>query len=233
VKEQARTRTRHGDARRAELLRHAESLFQERGYADTRMVDIARAAGVAKGLVYWYFENKEQLFAEIIVDLHERLRVVQAEATADLDDPLAIMYVGAVATIRFVAENRKLYWLIQHVSTDERFEPETTRAARIHADDTARVLEEGQRLGLVRADDQALVMAQGNAGVVGQFAAMPKGPDDIDEAAHEGARYVVRAVAASSAAADAVIAARTPRSRGNRRRKPPPIPSRTSAGRAG
>jgi AcrR family transcriptional regulator len=216
VTDQVRTRTRHGDARRADLLTHAEALFQERGYDDTRMVDIARAAGVAKGLVYWYFENKETLFSEIISDLRQRLREVQAAATAGLDDPLAIMYVGAVATIRFVAEHRRLYGLIQHIATDERFAPETTRAARIHAGDTARVLEEGQRLGLVRTDDTALVIAQGNAGVVGQFAAMPAGSDDVDAAAHAGARYVLHAVAADSAAVDAVLAAHGPKRRARR-----------------
>src|SRR5438445_1629596 len=156
MSETARTRTRHGDARRAELLVHAEALFQEHGYADTRMVDIAKAAGVAKGLVYWYFDSKETLFSEIILDLHRRLRILQAEVTAGLDDPLAIIYVGGVATIRFVAENRQLYGLIQHVASDERFEPEATRTARIHAGDTARVLQEGQRLGIVRDDDTPL-----------------------------------------------------------------------------
>ena len=61
--------TRHGQDRKAELLRHAEYLFAKRGYENTRMVDIADAAGVAKGLVYWYFENKETLFREIVADM--------------------------------------------------------------------------------------------------------------------------------------------------------------------
>ena len=200
-------RTRHGEDRRADLLRHAEALFQERGYDATRMVDIAHAAGVAKGLVYWYFDSKETLFAEIIHDLRQRLRMLQADVTAGIDDPLAMMYVGTVASVLFVAENRRLYGLIQTVSTDDRFRPEASRAAEIHAGDTARVLAEGQRLGVVRNDDDALTIAIGNSGVVSQYAARAATPAEFDAAAHAAARYVVRAVAAREALAERVLAA--------------------------
>ena len=55
--------TAQGLERKQQLLDCAARLFAERGYADTRVIDIVRAAGVAKGLFYWYFENKEALFA--------------------------------------------------------------------------------------------------------------------------------------------------------------------------
>ncbi|MCB0958296.1 MAG: TetR family transcriptional regulator, partial [Acidimicrobiales bacterium] len=37
-----------------QLLDHAAALFAERGFAETRVLDIVGAAGVAKGLFYWY-----------------------------------------------------------------------------------------------------------------------------------------------------------------------------------
>ncbi|HBO81001.1 MAG TPA: TetR family transcriptional regulator, partial [Cupriavidus sp.] len=40
----------------------ALDLFVERGYAATRLEDVAAAAGVSKGTVYLYFANKEELF---------------------------------------------------------------------------------------------------------------------------------------------------------------------------
>ena len=58
--------TAQGLERKQQLLDCAAELFAERGYADTRVLDIVRHAGVAKGLFYWYFENKEALFRELV-----------------------------------------------------------------------------------------------------------------------------------------------------------------------
>src|SRR4051794_31297138 len=53
---------RRKDARPQELLEAAIDLFVERGYAATRLEDVARCAGVSKGTLYLYYENKEELF---------------------------------------------------------------------------------------------------------------------------------------------------------------------------
>lgn len=49
--------------RKAELLETAMRLFSERGYDNVSMRDIARAADVAPGLAYHYFDSKQKLFA--------------------------------------------------------------------------------------------------------------------------------------------------------------------------
>ncbi|MEO8039745.1 MAG: TetR/AcrR family transcriptional regulator [Betaproteobacteria bacterium] len=58
--------TRRKDARPAELLAAALDLFVERGYAGTRLDDVARRAGVSKGTLYLYYSSKEQLFKAVI-----------------------------------------------------------------------------------------------------------------------------------------------------------------------
>jgi AcrR family transcriptional regulator len=58
--------TRRKDARPAELLAAALDLFVERGYAGTRLDDVARRAGVSKGTLYLYFSSKEELFKAVI-----------------------------------------------------------------------------------------------------------------------------------------------------------------------
>src|SRR5277367_3322386 len=55
-----------GERRRVELVDVAEKMFLERGYAETTMQLIAEAAGASKETLYRHFENKEQLFAEIV-----------------------------------------------------------------------------------------------------------------------------------------------------------------------
>ncbi|GAB3427137.1 TetR/AcrR family transcriptional regulator [Massilia solisilvae] len=57
---------RRKDARPQELLAAALDLFVERGFASTRLEDVARRAGVSKGTLYLYFENKEELFKAVV-----------------------------------------------------------------------------------------------------------------------------------------------------------------------
>lgn len=60
------TRQRRKEARPAELLSAALDLFVERGYAATKLDDVAARAGVSKGTLYLYFESKEALFKAVI-----------------------------------------------------------------------------------------------------------------------------------------------------------------------
>jgi AcrR family transcriptional regulator len=57
---------RRKDARPQELLASALDLFVERGYAATRLDEVAARAGVSKGTLYLYFENKEELFKAVV-----------------------------------------------------------------------------------------------------------------------------------------------------------------------
>lgn len=55
-------RARRKEARPAEISAAALELFVEKGFSATRLDDVALRAGVSKGTVYLYFENKEALF---------------------------------------------------------------------------------------------------------------------------------------------------------------------------
>jgi AcrR family transcriptional regulator len=57
---------RRKDDRPRELVAAALQLFAERGFAATRLDDVAAAAGVSKGTVYLYFETKERLFEAVV-----------------------------------------------------------------------------------------------------------------------------------------------------------------------
>ena len=57
---------RRKDARPAEILEAALAVFAERGFAATRMDDIAHRAGVTKGTIYLYFESKEAVFRSLV-----------------------------------------------------------------------------------------------------------------------------------------------------------------------
>src|SRR5450432_3488279 len=66
-------RSRKGVETRARLLDAAKQIFEERGFLDTRISDIADAAGLSHGAFYHYFDSKEQIFREIATALDDRL----------------------------------------------------------------------------------------------------------------------------------------------------------------
>ncbi|MCO5101238.1 MAG: TetR/AcrR family transcriptional regulator [Burkholderiaceae bacterium] len=57
---------RRKDARPGELLEAALALFVDRGFAATRLEDVARRAGVSKGTLYLYYANKEELLKAVV-----------------------------------------------------------------------------------------------------------------------------------------------------------------------
>lgn len=59
-------RRRRKEARPQELTAAALALFTERGFAATRLEDVAARAGVSKGTLYLYFDSKEALFEAVI-----------------------------------------------------------------------------------------------------------------------------------------------------------------------
>lgn len=202
--------TPQGEDRKAEIVREAERLFTERGFRNTRMSDIADAAGVTKGLLYWYFENKQALLAEIVVDMRSRLQQAQREAASAADDPLGKMYLSTVASVKFIRENQHIYGLINYSAVAFDLGPAAIESTTVHARDTARLIEEGQKQGVIRNDDTAANLAHGNAGVVNNYcaaAALGHLKVSHDELGHIAARYIVRALAARPELADAVDAA--------------------------
>lgn len=52
--------------KRAELLRIAAKLFKKQGFLSTRLIDIAREAGLDRATVYYYVGSKEELFQETV-----------------------------------------------------------------------------------------------------------------------------------------------------------------------
>ena len=57
---------RRKDARPGEIVAAALEVFGERGFAATKLADVARHAGVTKGTVYLYFDSKEALFKAVV-----------------------------------------------------------------------------------------------------------------------------------------------------------------------
>ena len=99
---------------RNRILDTAERVFLKTGVSRTSLEDIAEAAGVTRGAIYWHFKNKADLFEAMMERVSLPMEEMAAHADDDMEDPLD--YVRGCALK-----------VIEHVTTD----PQSRRVQEI------------------------------------------------------------------------------------------------------
>lgn len=103
------------ERRRPQILDVAYGLFFERGYKETSMDEIARAAGVTKPVIYSCFSSKAELFGALL-DREERRMLAQFGAAlaagAQLGDTEATLTAGFTSMLRAVADTPEAYRIV-------------------------------------------------------------------------------------------------------------------------
>ena len=163
-----RRHTEQGNERKQQLLEAAEQLFTQKGYDATRISDICTAAGVAKGLFYWYFPTKQSLFAELVRTMRLNLRRAQAAAMDAAADPVTRIRQGAEASVRFMAEHQTYFALLDVERTDEALSSVMKEGSDVYASDVRRLIEAAQTDGLLPDGDPSFY-AIGVLGSVSSF----------------------------------------------------------------
>jgi len=140
-------------AKRRQIVDGARAVFLTKGFDAASMNDIARAAGVSKGTLYVYFEDKEQLFEAIVLEECEG----QAEAIFHLDpadhDVEAVLTRLGIAYVKFLCRPEKAAAIRTVIAIADRM-PELGR----------RFYEAGPATGIARLADY--IAAQVAAGVL-------------------------------------------------------------------
>ena len=95
-----RKRQRRKDARPAEIIAAAMRLWSERGFAATRLEDVAAGAGIAKGTIYRYFPSKEALFEAALQDRIAATMDRARDMATGFDGPTRMVLSRFLATIR-------------------------------------------------------------------------------------------------------------------------------------
>ena len=72
-KDKIGTRARQRVEARTRLLRAAKEVFEEKGFLDVRVADIAGRADVSHGLFYHYFDSKQDIFRELAAAIDQKL----------------------------------------------------------------------------------------------------------------------------------------------------------------
>lgn len=138
------------DQRRGEVLRAAYELFALRGFAATRLEDIAERAGVAKGTVVLHFPTKEALFAAV-VESQVLPSVTEAERIAAAEGPALPRIAAFARWLHRELRETPLAGVIKLMIAEAGNFPELTRS--VH-----------ERLSLRARHALAAVFAQGMAG---------------------------------------------------------------------
>lgn len=192
--------TPRGLERREQLLAFATARFAENGYHPTSVAEIVQGLGVGKGVFYWYFDSKEQLFLEILRDAQRDLRRAQREAIGGEDDPLRRIELAIRASIAWSATHQDVNRLIQFATTEERFLPALRRGQEVAIDDAMRHVREGIARGQIR-DSDPLVLTHAILGLTTHLVRvfLHEGQMPPDEVADAAVAFVLEGLASPSA----------------------------------
>lgn len=155
--EGATPRGAEAERRHQRILRAAIALFSDRGFADTRIEDIAERAGVAKGTVLLHFAGKDMLLA-CVVDEVLRASIARITAAAILTgDPaerLATLAAALHQELRYPGRG-SLAWLIvrdawRDPELSRRLDQDLRQQVRRHA---AAIIRDGVAAGRFRTCD--------------------------------------------------------------------------------
>jgi AcrR family transcriptional regulator len=164
----ARRLTQRGKDRRDQLMAFAAARFAEQGYHPTSVSEIVAGLGVGKGVFYWYFDSKEQLFLEILKDAQTDLRRKQQQAIGDEEDPVRRIELGLRASMAWAEAHRDHNKLIQFAATEATFVTALLRGQDIAVADVVKHVKEAIALGRIRDADPD-VLAHAMVGVVGHL----------------------------------------------------------------
>jgi TetR/AcrR family fatty acid metabolism transcriptional regulator len=152
-----------GPDKRERILRAAVKVFARKGFYAARVSEIAKAAGVADGTIYLYFENKDDVLVSLFDDRLTRLIAVLEKEIATEGLSFEQRFRRVVELQLGLLDGQRE--LAEVVTVNLR---QSTRLLKQYAtplftkylDVMARLITEGQRDGVVRADVSPRVVAR-------------------------------------------------------------------------
>lgn len=187
-------------ARRAQVLRHAKRIFARKGYHRTNVADIITRARIARGTFYLYFENKKDLFQELLEQVLRELavRIQRIRVGPGEPEPAEQLRANLRRVMCFVLSERDLTNIL--LSHALGFDPELDIRIQTFYDRIAaqiqRSLDLGITMGLVRECDTRTAAYCILGGVKETIAQLSRQvPADIDGLVEEILRFGLSGVA--------------------------------------
>lgn len=148
--------------RKKQILAAAVAAFAERGFHRTRVSDIAKRAGVAYGLIYHYFDSKDDVLNCVFEENWSVFLKVLNEL-ADRDDmssPAKLEAIGVLLIDALQVAPAIIQVIIQEISRSDRFvHPQKVAAFNDAFDVVQRIIEQGQKKGTIKESIEPTVGA--------------------------------------------------------------------------
>jgi TetR/AcrR family fatty acid metabolism transcriptional regulator len=158
--------------KREAILRAATQVFARNGYFNSKVADIAKAAGVADGTVYLYFKSKEEILHSVFdVAMEEAISEGRRELEA-IDDPREKLRRIARLHLERLGADRDLAVVFQvELRGSTKFMEEFSAAGFAEYLGMIRAtVEEGQRAGIFRQELNAKLVAKMLFGALDEMA---------------------------------------------------------------
>ena len=157
--------TRRPDERPREILTAALGVFAARGYNATRLDDIAAAAGVTKGTIYYYFKSKDALLMRLSElgdrQTFARLESMIAESAGPVSASLrTVLRKGFAEPTDEPRRQLRMVYLALHADAHKLFARAVQRSLVDGWGLITRLIERGQGTGEFRQDVDAPVAAR-------------------------------------------------------------------------
>ena len=172
------TRQEQKEAKKKAILVTALELFVKRGYYETKITDIAKEVPMSVGLMFHYFESKEQLLLELV-----KMGYMATNATDKLAEVPPEQYFEMFLNGLFAyAKNEPWVFNMFILMNQARREgmPEEARAIALsinQIEKSAKIIRKGQKTGAFRKGDAKLLATCFWASVQGIMEEMASNPD--------------------------------------------------------
>ncbi len=213
----ARRTKEEAAATREALLESAERLFRDKGVAHTSLAEVAQAAGLTRGAVYWHFRDKAALFEALCDRVTLPMEALRAEAgDAEQTDPLGALRTLMIDGLRQLATDARAQAVFDVIFNKCEFTAELASVAeRQRSTDCGclthieRLLQQAATLGQLPPDTDVPIAAKcTNAFMVGAMHQWVRNPAAYDLA--RAAPAMVDTIIAGLAARPPLAPARTP-----------------------
>ena len=156
--------------RRAQIIDATFFSIAVKGYSAITMQDIANSAGLSKGVIHYYFKNKEELFISVLEKLIHELDEFTTLKLAEVTTPVARMQSMIAAVFEKCVENKKFHTVVMdfwaHASKHPTLQKHSASQAGRYRHLIAKIIMDGIASGDFRADVDADLAA---AALLGQM----------------------------------------------------------------
>ena len=136
------------------IIQAAVKVFAKHGFYNSKVSEIARAAGVADGTIYLYFQNKDDILIRLFEEEMTRILVEMQEAVSQESDPARKLERWALAHLELLEREKELAEIIQvEIRQSSKFmkEYDNVQFAQ-YLNLISQIIKEGQDKGVFRKD---------------------------------------------------------------------------------